>query len=169
MAFFLCCLLASPEALLRQFADMAALEVRFVETKTVALLVQPLQSEGVLRYARGVGLTRTIETPYPSEVEVTRTRLRMRQEGKTQEIDLGAHPAIRLLVTSLLDVLSGDAAALQAAYLMEYTPGWTLTLRPKDEMLAKLITLLRFQGEGVRVRRLEVHESNGDTTRTEFR
>src|SRR5664279_2835561 len=79
---------ASFDVLLGAFAHMPGLEARFVEDKHLALLAEPLQSSGVLFFARPGMLLRRVEAPRKSEVVITPTELRMKDADGEQSIDL---------------------------------------------------------------------------------
>jgi outer membrane lipoprotein-sorting protein len=158
----------SLDRLLRAFSEMPGLEARFVEEKTMSLLAVPLKSEGTLFFAPPGMLLRRVESPKPQELLVTGTRLRIREGEKVQELDLAGRPDVRPLVESLLWLFSGNRAALEEAFVLEFSGGatWTLSMKPRRAPLDKLVREIRLSGEGLAVRTVEVHETSGDRSVT---
>jgi hypothetical protein len=154
----------SLDGLLRAFASMPGLEARFVEEKTMSLLAVPLKSEGRIFFSPPGHLLRRIESPRPAELLVSGGTLRIRENGRVQELDLASRADVRPLVESLLWLFTGDREALETAFHVRFEAGraWTLSLRPKHAPLDKLVTELRLTGDGLAVKTVEVHESSGD-------
>jgi hypothetical protein len=120
--------------LLAAFAAMPGLEASFVEEKHLGMLARPLTSSGTLYFTQPGLLHRRIDTPRPSTVVITPDTLRFTDESGTEEIDLRARADVRLFVESLVWVLAGDQAALDATYAAEFSlepEGWRLVLTPR--------------------------------------
>ena len=157
--------------LMAAFSKMPGLEARFVETKRLGLLAQPLESRGRLYFARPGLLLRRVESPRRSELVITPKELKMRDEDGEQVIDLRARPDVRPFVESLTWLLAGDQKALSAVYSLQFERGdghtpWQLTLTPKAEPLAHLIAFIRVIGTGLAVSEIRVQEKAGDETVT---
>jgi outer membrane lipoprotein-sorting protein len=152
------------DALMRAFASMPGLEARFVEEKTMSLLAVPLKSEGSIYFSPPGHLLRRIESPKPAELLVSGGTLRIRENGREQELDLASRADVRPLVESLLWIFTGNRQALEAAFHVRFEPGetWALALRPRRAPLDKLIDEIRLMGEGLAVRTVEVRERSGD-------
>lgn len=158
-------------SLLRAFSGMPGLEARFREEKHIALLARPLASEGRLFFTHPGLLLRRVETPRPSEVIINSERVVLRDASGEQALDLRARKDLRPFVESLTWILAGNQKALDGVYTVTFDPErgkqpWQLTLKPKVEPLSRLIAHIRIQGSGYAVARIEVTETNGDSTLT---
>jgi outer membrane lipoprotein-sorting protein len=157
------------QTLLAAFAAMPGLEATFVEEKHLGMLARPLTSTGTLYFTQPGLLHRRIDTPRPSTVVITPDTLRFSDESGTEEIDLRARADVRLFVESLVWILAGDQAALDATYSAEFTTegsGWTLTLTPRRAPLSDVISALSIRGTELSVEEIRVDETAGDSTIT---
>ena len=158
----------SAAELFAQFAKMPGLEARYAEKKHVGLLTIPLQSNGILYFMRGGYLARLVQKPRPSLLAITPTQLRMEDENGVEVVDLRQSPEMRLFVTSLARVFSGDRKELGASYKMAFETqaddklGWTLLLTPRAKPLTNMVKSLRLRGRGYSVTQIEMREPNGD-------
>jgi hypothetical protein len=163
---------ADAAALFASFARMPGLEVRFTEEKHLALLALPLASTGSLYYLPPGYLARVVETPEASSLTLTPAELRMTDRDGTSVVDLRQNEALRVFVTSLVQVFAGDAPALERAYHVAYEPDpsdaarWTLTLTPRRKALGEMLRSLTLRGAGTGVRAIELVEPGGDRTVT---
>lgn len=139
---------------------------RFVETRQVQLLNQPLQSSGTLIYVAPDRLDKRTLAPAPSRLSVQGDRLTYESpDGGAREIALSDHPEIGALVAGIRATLAGDLATLTGAYAATLTGspfGWFLTLQPRDPHLRELVTRIRIEGEQNRITAIETEEANGD-------
>jgi outer membrane lipoprotein-sorting protein len=167
---------APPDALATLVADLAAipgLEARFREEKHLALLEEPLVSEGSLYYARPDRLRRSVEEPIRSTLVLRGNELSMAASGTARVIDLEAQPTIRVFVESFRLILAGDLARLRELYDLELrsatADGWQIVLTPRASPLSEAIASVQVRGQGRILRELRVRESGGDETVTQFR
>lgn len=160
------------EALLEALSRMSGFEAGFREEKTIALLAEPLESEGRLYFQPPDRLLRRTTAPRASDVLVTRERVVLVDGASATTIDLASQEQIRPLVESILWLFAGDREALERSYAVDYRrgtateTGWTLSLRPRRSPLDLLIRELRISGEGLEARRFEVVEATGDRSVT---
>lgn len=166
----------APEALTALIADLAAipgLVAQFREEKRLALLEQPLVSEGSLYYARPDRLRRSVEEPVRSTLVLRGSELSMAAGGSARVIDLDAQPTIRVFVESFRLILAGDLPRLRELYELELraasADGWELVLTPRVPPLSEAIVAVEVRGRGRVLRELRVRESGGDETVTQFR
>ena len=167
---------AAPDALEALIADLAAipgLEAHFREEKHLALLAEPLVSEGTLLYARPDRMRRSVEKPVRSTLVLRGSRLSMEAGGQTRVIDLQGQPAIRVFVESFRLILAGNLAGLQDLYDLELrsatSKGWVLRLTPRAPPLSAAIAVVEVRGRGRVLQELRVRETGGDETVTHFR
>lgn len=160
----------TPEALMTQLAGVPSSRARFVETRSSALLKEPLVVTGTLVYRRPDRLEKHVATPFVESVTIVGSRIeavRPGEAGRTIAMPPGG-PA-RALAESLRATLAGDLPALARYFVVEVTgtPGaWTMTLTPRDPALAAAVELVIFAGAADRVQRFEVLEAGGDRSVT---
>jgi outer membrane lipoprotein-sorting protein len=166
--------------LFNRLATLTGLEATFVETKKLALLRMPLQSEGTLYYMQPGYLLREVSKPKPSRVLITPEKLELRDAQNSRQIDLRSRPDVKLFVESFTKVLAGDEATLAQGFNIQFEPRpgaaatpsndvWRLTLTPKSSPLDKLVTKVTLSGKGYAVERIEVFETKGDSSETTMR
>ena len=150
-------------------------EARYKEERRLALLAVPLVSEGRIHFAPPNKLARHQTSPSKASVVVDGKRLRFGDDVGKDDIDLASNPVVAVFVDSFLQVLAGDADALEKHYTIEFTGGtttdaraWTMTLRPKAAPMTKIVERITLRGREAVVRELEVHEVGGDSTLTTF-
>ncbi len=160
------------DGLLARFRAMVGLSARFHEEKHIALLAQPLVSDGTVHYAPPDKLARHTLTPSPSSVVLDGTTLRFGDGASERSIDTGASPVVRAFVDSFLAVLAGDRAALERSFVLDFHAlggqRWELGLVPRDASLGRVIKSIRFAGEGIAVSQMRIAEATGDEGITTF-
>lgn len=177
---------ASFEELLEAFAGMPGLEARFEEEKFIAILAAPLRSKGRLYFAPPSTLLRRVESPRRQEILIHAGQVRISTRSNevdgeppvVQMIDLSTHEGIRPLVESMIWIFTGNRAALEEVYSVDYqrstrgdgggedSKGWEVRLTPRSAALSALIRELRVRGRGLLADTLELVESSGDRTVT---
>lgn len=168
--------LPAADALAQLIADLAAipgLEAHFREEKRLALLEDPLVSEGSLYYARPDRLRRSVEQPVRSTLVLRGGELSMEAGGTSRVIDLESQPTVRVFVESFRLILAGDLTRLRELYDLDLrsatSDGWELVLTPRAPPLSEAIAAVEVRGRGRVLRELVVRESGGDETLTQFR
>lgn len=160
------------KALLAAFAQMPGLQASYTEAKHISLLAVPLQSRGKLYFLRPGYLLRVVEAPEKSTLLITPKQLRLNGRDGEEVIDLQQSDHLRLFVTSLTRVFTGDEKTLDRDYRLDYVEsrddpaGWQLTLTPRGKPLSDMLARLVLHGSGMMVRQIEVVEPNGDRTVT---
>lgn len=161
----------SLDALLQRFAAMPGMSARFREEKRIALLAVPVRSEGVIYFTPPGKLMRTVTSPSPSYALLEGGRLTFAADGERQVVELGESPVLAGFVESFRYVLAGDRAALERTYRVDYERDgaeWSLTLKPRNEALARFLQEMVLKGEGFAVKTMKMVEVSGDTTTTEL-
>ncbi len=163
------------KALLDQFSRSPGLQARFTEEKHIALLAEPLVNEGEIFFAPPDRLLRRVTKPSPSSMVIHGDSLFFSSEGESEEIDLGAHAAVRVFVESFLQILKGDVESLSRAWAMRFdrvpsgpSEVWGIVLEPLSEPVRNLITRIEVQGRGGRIDSMRVVEASGDDSVTTF-
>jgi outer membrane lipoprotein-sorting protein len=159
-------------ALLARLAQAPGVSAKFREEKRIQLLSAPLVSEGSVYFTKPPALMRRVDTPEPSQMLLAKGRLSLWDTSGQRSFELSAHPAVRSLAESFLYVLAGDRKALEGLYTMRFAGSaqgaWRLQLIPKTKALAQLIREIKLEGDGIRVRSLQLTEATGDTSMTNF-
>jgi hypothetical protein len=164
-------------ALLSRFAKSPGISARFHEEKHIAILQTPLVSEGTIHFAPPGRLARHTTRPIASTLLIADNRVQFGDATSKDSVDLGSNPVARAFVESFVMLLAGDRAGLERYFAMRFAPAagagthgpvWRLSLAPKTSPMNKVIKEISLVGEGLVVREMEVHESNGDWTRTSF-
>ena len=180
---------ASFGELLEGFRGMTGLEARFKEEKYLALLAAPLRSHGRLYFAPPRTLLRRVEAPVKQNILIQESHVRISsgtvgeagEASDVQVIDLAARGGIRPLIESMMWIFTGDRAALEEVYEVDYQPSWNgaspsaeskttkrwqLQLVPKSAPLSDLLQTLRVRGQGRWAETMELVETSGDRTVT---
>lgn len=159
-------------AVLAQFAKVEALSAHFHEEKHMALLAQPLRSEGTLHYAKPRLLVRHTERPHASTVLLRGDTLSFGDDKHQESLALSSQPALGVLVDTFVSVLAGDLTALTRAADVSSEAGahggFRIRVTPKDAKVKRLVRAMTFEGQGARLSRMELLDANGDTTITTF-
>lgn len=158
------------DRLLEAFRGMEGLEATFREEKRIALLAEPLVSEGTLHYARGK-LARHTLSPRRQSVLLEGERLRFFDGDREEVVDLGANAALRTFVTSFLRLLAGDRAALERAFDLRFDhegARWRVVLEPKTDAVRRMVRRIELEGTELILAKMRVVEASGDEARTTF-
>lgn len=155
------------QALMQAMAQVPASRARFVETRHMALLTQPLQLKGSLTYERPHRLAKHVQSPVDEFLSVDGDTLTVinRTKGEKRVIPLREQPAAGALVASVRATLAGDIAQLERHYRVELSgtrAAWNLRLQPREAQVRRAVDSIALAGAGARLDRLEVIEGNGD-------
>jgi outer membrane lipoprotein-sorting protein len=158
-------------SVLQQLSQIEALSANFREEKRMALLAQPLISEGSLHYERPRKLARHSERPRASSMVLSGDVLTFGDRQRSESIGLSSQPALRVLVDTFVSVLAGDRAALERVAEVSLEPtssGYRIRVVPKDAGVKRLVQSMTFEGQGALLSRMEVLDATGDRTSTTF-
>jgi Outer membrane lipoprotein carrier protein LolA-like len=156
----------------RQLRRTPPVTTRFVEYRFSHLLKKPLRSSGTLEYRADGVLARNVDAPYREVTEVSGDEVRITRGDKpSRTLSLQRAPQLRVLLGSFRALLEGQLVPLQQDFeitLAEEQPGWTLTLKPRAERLAKNLARIEVFGSGDRPTCLQALEPDGDGAITLF-
>lgn len=158
-------------ALMQALAAVPAAEARFTEVRQMQMLRAPLEVQGTLRYVRPDRLERRVQSPYQETILIEGSRVSVDNpaRGERRSYPLAALPAAYALVESLRATLAGDLKALERHYYLKLAGGreaWILSLTPRDDNVAGMLTEVRLQGSAAHITRIEFDEAGGDRTIT---
>lgn len=158
--------------LMQAFAQVSAVNSKFVERRESIYLNAPVVLSGELRYAAPQRLEKHTLAPVDERFVADGDRLSVERvvNGKAQSVRVNLHdyPQLRPLIDGVRATLAGDGATL-ARY---YTPGltgnaqaWRLRLLPREAALRERISEVRIDGHAATIASVEIHEASGDISR----
>ena len=168
-------------AVLREFSSMPGLVAEFREEKHLALLREPLVSQGILYFAPPGRLARKVHTPVPSTLIADERRLWYSGSGEEGWIDLDANPTAAAFVSTFRLLLTGDVAGLEKSFKIQLTQpnsaseqefsreqSWELLLEPRSENLKRMLRWIRIRGASGSISELRIFDAAGDESVTYF-
>jgi hypothetical protein len=151
--------------LMQSLAQRGAERASFVEKKFIAILDQPLESSGELRYVPPDRLEKRTVRPRPELLVLDGDRLSIERGKQKHSLRLQEYPEIAAVVDSLRGTLAGDRKALERVYRLELHGSperWTLVMFPADPKLAAMVLRIDVTGTSDRVRSVEILQADGD-------
>lgn len=139
----------------------------YTETKTIAMLEQPLESSGELLFVPPSRLEKRTLKPKPESMVLDGDTLTLTRGRRTHVLRLQDYPQVAGMVESIRATLAGDRKALEKVYQLALsgdTERWTLTLTPLDARVGKVISRIRMDGTRARVRSVEILQADGDSS-----
>jgi len=155
------------DALMSEMAAVPASRTRFVETRHLAMLTQPLELKGSLSYERPNRLVKHVETPFDELLTVDGEALSLvnKTKGERRSLSLREQPALGALVEGVRATLAGDRAQLERHYRVQFSgrrDAWRLHLVPRATQVRAHVESITVSGAAARAQRIEVLESTGD-------
>jgi outer membrane lipoprotein-sorting protein len=155
------------KTLMQRMAEVPESRARFVETRHIALLSQPLELKGTLTYERPNRLSKHVQSPFDELMSVDGDALTLvnRTRGEQRFVSLSERPEAGALVAGLRATLAGDLKQLELHYRIELSgtqAAWSLLLRPRDAKVKGYLETVTLAGADARVQRIEVLETGGD-------
>jgi len=139
----------------------------YTETKTIAMLEQPVESSGELLFVPPSRLEKRTLTPKPESMVLDGDTLTLTRGRRTHVLRLQDYPQVAGMVESIRATLAGDRKALEKVYQLALsgdTERWSLTLTPLDARVGKVISRIRMDGTRARVRSIEILQADGDSS-----
>ncbi|MDD5580846.1 MAG: outer membrane lipoprotein carrier protein LolA [Methylobacter sp.] len=133
----------------------------FQQEKRLKVLRKPLISTGVFTYHQSQGVIWKTLTPVPSMLVVSDSRL-LTAQGE-QAVPAAFAKVFKAMLGGDLNRLTEDFSITGS----DQKPSWQLQLKPKDELLKKIINTILLTGDN-ELRLLEIHEAGGNLTRIKF-
>jgi outer membrane lipoprotein-sorting protein len=150
--------------------DVSAIHARFRQTKHVAMLEEPLVSEGRFTFHRPDQVRWEMVTPEPMVVDIQGSELRAGPPGEVAKVDAG--PAVALF-RDLAGIFTGaaDYAGQQRFALGRGSSGpQSFVLTPRDPSIARVIASIEIELDPASggPRRAVIAEAGGDRTEIEL-
>ena len=133
----------------------------FQQEKRLKILRKPLISTGTFTYHQTKGVIWKTLTPVPSLLLVNDTHL------LTTQGELAVPAAFGKVFTAML---GGDLNQLSDGFSItgsDQKPAWQIELKPKDELLKKIISSIMLSGDN-ELRLLEIQEAGGNISQIKF-
>lgn len=159
------------ETLMSHMAATSGVRARFHETKQIALLSEPLESEGVLYFVPPRRLARFTSKPARSAFVIDGAKLSFQDQAGGDRIDLSQNAVARTVVENFVVLFNGDLPALRERYDLAFEAEgarWRLGLTPRDSRVRAVIASVALRGDGARLLEMVLVEAEGDRTVTRF-
>lgn len=160
---------ATIDNLMTALSEVPEVRSVFREEKRLSSLTEPLVSRGTLRYVAPDRVEKRTAEPVAEEIVVDGDQLTYVKpaEDLRQTISLDAAPELRGLVEAVRGTLAGNLEGLRRYYSVGFEhvgEGWRLTLVPTAARVREFLKVVRIDGQGTALRRVETIEPNGDVT-----
>ncbi|MET0065861.1 MAG: LolA-related protein [Candidatus Thiodiazotropha sp.] len=150
--------------------EQGARQTRFIETRTLAILDQPIEQRGILRFEPPDRLIRSLDPPSDLRAEIDGNRLTLWQgQSLKQTLLLDNVPELLAFSASFRAILGGDLETLQRYFqinLEGVEQAWVMKLTPRHEGLAARIEQITIEGHSGVILRYTTLETGGDLTLT---
>ena len=155
------------DQLMRGLAQTRASHARFVETKSIAMLDQPVESSGELFYSAPNRLEKRTLKPRRETMLVDGSALLIERGRKKHRLQLQDYPELAAFIDSIRGTLAGDRAALERNYKLSLDGSaarWTLQLLPTNKKMQAVVRYIRITGAREEVSSVEVTQTDGDSS-----
>jgi len=159
------------DALMSSLRSIRAVRAPFRETKHISLLTLPLRSEGRIYYQAPGRFARETTKPIRTRLVIDGDRLLIADDSRRHEVDTKSSTIASAFVGGFLMFLRGDRARVEDIFLISFeadASSWRVRLIPRALEFRRIIGEVGVRGRGAIVEHLEVRESSGDRTETEF-
>lgn len=151
--------------LMRALAQNKSGHAKFVEKKFIAVLEQPVESSGELKFTAPDRLEKKTLKPKPESMVLEGDTLTLERGSQRRTVSVAAYPEIGAFVESIRATLAGDREALERTYratVRGSAERWLLVLLPANPELAALVTEIRISGARREVSEVEIRQADGD-------
>ena len=153
--------------LMRGMASSRGVAANFHELKRIAVLREPIETQGRLYFVPPGRMRRELHVPVQSRLIIDGSRVRMEEGGGVR--DLSDSPMARAFVENFVVLWSGDLEALEERYQVSFEAtgsDWEMTLVPRDPNMRRAIDSIVLRGSSESLREIETREVDGDRTLT---
>jgi hypothetical protein len=153
------------DQLMATLAQRKSGRVLFTETKYLAILDQPVQSSGELRFTAPDHLEKRTLSPKAENLVLDGDMLTVERDGKRYTMPLQNYPEIAAFIESIRATLAGNRDTLERYYklgLEGRASRWILTLTPADSRMAAAVSRVRIEGRRDALDQIEIRQADGD-------
>jgi Outer membrane lipoprotein carrier protein LolA-like len=140
-------------------------KVEFIEQQFLAVLKQPIESSGELRYDAPDRLEKRTIKPHAETLVLAGGVLTVERAHSRRVMDLHSYPQVQPFVESIRATLAGDRGALERLFHVEFSGSaarWTLTLIPLESKVKQSVTQVRIDGARDQLLKVEIRQPDGD-------
>ena len=152
--------------LMQLLAQQKSGKASFAEKKYIGILDKPLESSGELSFEAPSRLEKRTLKPRPETMLLDGDNLTVTLYDKRPlNLRLQDHPEVAAVVESIRGTLSGDKAALEKNYAVDFTGGqgkWQLTLTPVQKAVAKVVRQIHIGGADAAIKTITFDQTDGD-------
>ncbi len=152
--------------LMHLLAQTKSGKATFVEKKYIGILDKPLESSGELSFEAPDRLEKRTLKPRPEAMLLEGDKLTLTLYDKRPlNLRLQDHPEVAALVESIRGTLSGDQAALEKNYAINFTGvqgKWQMTLTPVQKAVAKVVRQVQIGGADANIKTITFEQVDGD-------
>ena len=155
------------DQLMHALAQTRAGHARFIETKSIAMLDQPVESSGELFYTAPDTLEKRTVKPKPETMRVEGDKLVIERGRQKYRLQLQDYPELAAFIDSIRGTLAGDRKALERTYQLSLegsASAWTLQLVPLNAKMKQVVARIRISGVRDEVRSIDVSQTDGDSS-----
>ena len=155
------------DQLMHALAQTRAGHARVVETKSIAMLDQPVESSGELFYTAPDTLEKRTVKPKPETMRVEGDKLVIERGRQKYRLQLQDYPELAAFIDSIRGTLAGDRKALERTYQLSLegsASAWTLQLVPLNAKMKQVVARIRISGVRDEVRSIDVSQTDGDSS-----
>jgi len=155
------------DQLMHGLAQTRSSHARFVETKSIAMLDEPVESSGELFYSAPDRFEKRTLKPRRETLLVDGDTLVIERGRKKHRLQLQDYPELAAFIDSIRGTLAGDRRALERNYQLGLDGNaarWTLQLLPTTKKMQAVVKHIRIAGARNEVRSVEVTQTDGDSS-----
>ncbi len=152
-------------ALMQQLAQHPSGKARFTETKTLAVLDQPVVSTGTMVYSPPDRLEKHTLKPVLESLVIRGNDLTVVRDGVTRQLRLPQYPEVLAFVEALRGTLVGSRTLLEQHYALTLSGterDWRLVLVPLDDRMKRWVKQIQVSGSDKGVNTVETLQADGD-------
>jgi hypothetical protein len=153
--------------LMQGMAQIKESRATFTEQKFLKILKQPLESSGTLLYQAPDHLEKHTLVPKVEILVLHQGELTIDIKARNikRTLVLQDYPAVWAFVESIRSTLAGDLPTLERFFKIELEGNsavWKMRLLPIETKTRKVVSEIRFVGNGNKVNSIDIFEANGD-------
>jgi outer membrane lipoprotein-sorting protein len=152
--------------LMQLLAQQKSGKASFIEKKYLGILDKPLESSGELSFDAPDRLEKRTLKPRPETMLLDGDKLTVTLPDKrTLNLRLQEHPEVAALIESIRGTLSGDKAALEKNYAIDFSGNqgkWQLALTPLHKAVGKVVRQVTIAGSDANIKTILFDQADGD-------
>ncbi|TNH05995.1 outer membrane lipoprotein carrier protein LolA [Testudinibacter sp. TR-2022] len=147
------------------------LQCDFRQTRQIAALSRPLESQGTLTLDKTKGVIWAQTAPFAQTVVMTPKRIYQEVQGNSKTISEQEQPQLFHFTALMSDIFQGEWQALQPFFDLQPQPSksplWHLDLLPTAQPFNQIFNKISLSGDRT-VQHIELDDKQNDTTRLVF-